>query len=282
MSDQDDEQNELLEALLESERLQRKLQEDLQRGVGLTQSSLDNTRATIELARHGVIRGANALRLSATYHALNDEARALTHVMQEPIYAYGTAAAQTAGVVSTAAIELSLEQQNDPPQELTSALQRHFDLTMRADALEELRADLVRCGLNKQRGGNRSPLDLLNECAAALYQPSRIEVSPTSALIPLRGAIGRTVLDLLARCPDQEQTKSWRERILSLGRRCGRIGIANGHFTILADVVAGKIDAISDGKEAALAREQVIWLYQDGLKFLIALLRGIDEHRLRA
>jgi hypothetical protein len=148
----------------------------------------------------------------------------------------------------------------------------------------EIKAQMKRLRLDRGKATYDRPLDLLEAAYLAIRYPSSAQGGAASALLALRGCIECSIDELVRRRPAQEEAASRRQdRILSIGRHCGRRGLALAHFDSLAaedesvnQALAGK------GSQATLEPPEVVKHFLRGAQFLRALLASVDEALLRA
>ena len=124
-------------------------------------------------------------------------------------------------------------------------------------------------------------LALIEEAESAISAPSGDSTSPTATLIALRGAIDQAFANLLRRCEGQERAKGWKAKIQSIERRGGSKSMPLSHFQLLADQAKRMNEELSDAKIQSMSRDEVLLRYANGLQFLLGILDGVDEARLR-
>ena len=157
------------------------------------------------------------------------------------------------------------------------------DRTARLDqTFEDIKAQMKRLKLDSGNVRYRNPLDLLEEAYLAIRYPASAQGAASSALLILRGAIDRSIEELVRRCPAQKQAQSRRDGILALGLHCGRSGLSVAHFDSLAadDEVVNR-ELSGTGKKAAMERPDLAKQFLQGARFLRALLSSVDEALLR-
>jgi hypothetical protein len=147
-------------------------------------------------------------------------------------------------------------------------------ILQRAPLLEEARASMRRLGLDQRGGGERPSLDLLEEAQGALG------TGTTSALVTMRESIWAAISQLNSRKPKQE-AGSGLDMLTSVGRQCGWPHLDSRYFERLAIDGAALLDQLSGGKQKAMSGQQVGELFDKALVFVNALLRGIDNTRLK-
>lgn len=134
---------------------------------------------------------------------------------------------------------------------------------------------MVQVELDRSAAGRSSPVQLLEEAQALMARPTGATNLPLGAFIAMRSVINESLEAIRRRAPHQESTKSV-GKIVSLGRRCGKAGLAIAHFERL-EVEWDQLNRkLSDGKSAQLSRDQMALIFTSGLSFLLALLEAID------
>src|SRR6185436_14688992 len=99
-------------------------------------------------------------------------------------------------------------------------------------------------------------LVMLEDSVAALVRPVFGDGGPVSILVTLRECIDAVITELIRRRPKQEVAKSFGDKIISLGKQCGRPPLTNEHFVNLAFDGKKLMDVLSGGKQHALTRDQ--------------------------
>lgn len=158
---------------------------------------------------------------------------------------------------------------------VAAAKDRIDQILARANFLEQVRAEMLRLKLDQRRGGQKSPLDLLNDAAAGFG------TSPGAALMPIRSSVHATVAELLRRRPRQQPAPNLRDKLNSVGTQFGIQGLALDHFDRLAAAGDILINQLGGAKEGDLQPEQISSLFHRSLSFLYTLLQSLDETRLR-
>jgi hypothetical protein len=149
--------------------------------------------------------------------------------------------------------------------------------------LAEVRAEMARLRLDRERERVRTPTAILDEAEGAIRVPGVAGGGVTSPLLSLRNAIAQTIEELIRRRPEQKPVSGHREKILSIGRYCSKPGLPDGIFETLAaeeKVIHAKLSG--GGKRATTTQAEAVSLFHDGARFLRALLLAVDEARLRA
>src|ERR1041385_1404170 len=91
-------------------------------------------------------------------------------------------------------------------------------------AFEGIKAEMKRLKLDRGKAAYRRPLDLLEEAYLAIRYPVAAKGGASLPLLALRGAIDRSVEELVRRSPAQQKGEKRRDRILSIGLHCGKKG----------------------------------------------------------
>jgi hypothetical protein len=148
-------------------------------------------------------------------------------------------------------------------------------------AFDEIKAELKRLKLDRGKAAYRRPLDLLEEAYLAIRYPAA-QGGASLPLLALRGAIDRSIEELVRRCPAQQKGEKRRDRILSIGLHCGKKGLALAHF----DALAAEDEAVNrelsgQGNQAALERPDLAKQFLRAAQFLRALLASVDEALLK-
>jgi len=158
---------------------------------------------------------------------------------------------------------------------------RYHQTIDRPAIVEDVRGSMRRLGLDIRSLTHQSALVILENSVAALDRPVSGDGGPVSILVTLRECIDAVITELIRRRPKQEVAKSFDDKIMSLGKQCGRPLLSNDHFVSLAFDGKKLTDVLSGGKQRALTRDQLIEFFNDGLMYLRGLLLSIDETRLR-
>jgi len=190
-----------------------------------------------------------------------------------------SSSATTAAVTLTTTASTAMIGGYVPRPEDVKALR---SLLHRPSLFEQIRSSAYAFGLTGSTGGSRSAMDLLNEAAQALAQSSPTAPAITSVLIPAREAINTALAELLRRRPKQEGTGRASAKVESIGRQCGRSGLATDHFERMGRDLDRLLDRLSDGKSRSLTPPQVSDLFDDVLQFLVAVLGSLDPMKLAA
>jgi hypothetical protein len=123
------------------------------------------------------------------------------------------------------------------PQSIAVPRLRLFQALDRYPLIDRAGASMLRMRLDSRGGSSRPPLDLLHEARGALDRPVVGEGGPVSVLISLRECIDAVITELVRRGPNQEPTKGWTGKIVSVGAHCGHRSLSAGHFDLVPLVV---------------------------------------------
>ena len=166
-----------------------------------------------------------------------------------------------------------LEIEKTAPPEILARVDRTF---------EDVKAEMKRLKLDRVKAADRRPLDLLEAAYLAIRYPAASQGGASTALLTLRAAIDSSIEELLRRRPVQEETANRRERVLSVGRRCGKRGLGPAHFDSIAtddEFVNGELSA--QGRKARPERPDLMRQFLRGALLLRALLTSVDDALLR-
>jgi hypothetical protein len=167
------------------------------------------------------------------------------------------------------------------PLAVQQATERLAAIVEKYPSMDQARAEIRRLGLDTRGGDSKSPLQLLEESRVALDMPVSSDGGATGVLLGLRGCINACVSELIRRRPVQEEAKTWKAKVASLGRHCGRTGLGTAHFDNLGIEAEAMNDRLSAGKDKGVNRPEVQQLFTQGLLFLVSMLTSIDESKLR-
>lgn len=149
-------------------------------------------------------------------------------------------------------------------------------------AFDDIKAEMKRLRLDRGKAAYRRPLDLLEEAYLAILYPVVAKGGASLPLLALRGAIDRSVEELVRRSPAQQKGEKRRDRILSIGLHCGRKGLALAHFdTLAAEDEAVNRELSDQASQAALERPDLAKQFLRAAQFLRALLASVDEALLK-
>ena len=191
------------------------------------------------------------------------------------------------GVMTTYVLRLSPSPppSTPPPPAYPPAIQQATEtlaaVVEKYPSMDAARAEMKRLGLDSRGGGSKSALQLLEDARTSLDAPVLEGGAAGGALILLREAINASVSELILRRVTQEEAKSRKAKIASLGRHCGRGHLDATHFGNLGSQAENLIDQLSGGKQKGLARPNTQMLFVTALLFLASFLGSIDEKKLR-
>jgi hypothetical protein len=143
------------------------------------------------------------------------------------------------------------------PVVVQQAVEKLATIVEKYPSMDKARAEIKRLGLDARRGDSKSALQLLQEAGAAMDIPVSEDGGATGVLLGLRGCINACVSELIRRRPTQEEAKTWKAKIASLGRHCGRAQLGTAHFDNLgidAEVMNDRLSA-GEGQGAESARD---------------------------
>lgn len=149
------------------------------------------------------------------------------------------------------------------------------EVLRRSTDSQHARNELIRLRLHVVFSGNRSCVELLDEAVHAL----ELDAGPGSILVPLRECINRALAELMRRSHIQVKGDVGK-RVAAIGGQSAREDFDSSHFERLGSRF--EMLKLSESKQAAMSRNQVVDEFGFGLRLLISLLGSIDETRLRA
>jgi hypothetical protein len=195
--------------------------------------------------------------------------------------------AVVSGNTSTASVGAAyiVQQLQLPPNIRLTIEQAENDYsdTARLDqTFEDIKVQMKRLNLDSGNARYRNPLDLLEEAYTAIRYPVSAGGGPSSALLTLRGSIERSIEELVRRRVVQEEAGNRRDKILSIGRHCGKSGLPPSHFDSLSTDDGLVNDELSgNGKKVVMEWPALVRQFLRGAQFLRALLASVDEALLR-
>jgi hypothetical protein len=302
MTDETKKRDKLIDLYDEAEKINEPLLKETQEAVKKVQQDRDTTRVVrklIESAPNDAALPPETWdRLIKSRQQQNDATRTFRYGMSEIISDYSptstaNVAVSSATVSAVAAhppVDIILQGQKTraqpwvtfPPSALKAAIEGLNVILDRARLYEQIKDAIRRLKLNTALPGQRDLYQLLDESQAAVEKPSAEMSSLHGAELPIRQCIWDAITELLRRCPNQAPTKKWPSKVLAIGEQCGKQNLPPGYFELLAADVLVKLGELAGGgKTNAQSRDQMLLLVNDGLQFLLALLEGVDEKRLR-
>ncbi len=192
--------------------------------------------------------------------------------------------AQAAGATTSVSFAERSNQQFETPwlkSALLPAAKRLDAVLQRRPLVTDVGASLVRLRLDQKRGSGRGPFEMLEDSRLALERPPGGDSSPVAVLIGLREAIHIVLAQLLTRRRTQEPTSHDRDKVISVGKQCGRTGLPSDHFERIGDDVQTLLATLSGAKQRDVPRDQLIELFNGGLFLLKTFLESLDERMLR-
>jgi hypothetical protein len=279
----------LVDARDEADKVFDALENHVRTVVETVRQHRDINNASVKFAQHadsfgGLPPDILKTEVAAMNRSVN-VARMLVRSMDEPMGLFTStlsSSANTVVAVTTAtqvwgALLVENPELEAPYSEFVGSLNSVFG---RADLVSKIRATMLRLGLDRVPDGRQSPVELLDEAHSLISRPMGGVESPLGAFIALRSAIDDTLDALVRRAPDQEPTKR-DGKIMSLGRRCGKQGLAPAHFERLQSDFEDLHKKLTGGKQAQLPRARISLDFYSGVTFLDALLGALDETRFR-
>jgi hypothetical protein len=146
---------------------------------------------------------------------------------------------------------------------------------------EKAMDSMRRLGLDRRGGTGRPPLELLEEAKAAIDRPVVGDGGAVSVLISLRESLDATITELVRRRPEQEPARNWKDKVVSIGAKCGNASLPASHFEKIGNDAKALMDELSGAKQGAADRQHLKIMFSRGVVLLNALLESVDETRLR-
>jgi hypothetical protein len=116
----------------------------------------------------------------------------------------------------------------------------------------------MRLGLDVCHGNNRSALQLLEDAKFSLEGPQTTAADGAlPILISLRECIESTLAELMRRRPQQEPASRSSDKIVSIGKQCGRNGLPANYFINLASNCPDLLNRLSGKKQATMPRTEI-------------------------
>jgi hypothetical protein len=167
------------------------------------------------------------------------------------------------------------------PVIVQQATERLAAIVEKYPSLDKAKAEIRRLGLDSRGGGSKSALRLLEEARITLDVPVAEDCGAAGVLLAFRACINACVSELIQRRPLQEETRTWKAKVVSLGRHCGLARLDAAHFDNLGIEAEAMNDQLSAAKDKGLSRPEIQQLFTKGLLFLVSFLSSIDESKLR-
>lgn len=136
-------------------------------------------------------------------------------------------------------------------------------------------------GLDAAHGGKHSPVELLRIADEAFKRPFTNEGYESSVLLSLRESIQGAIDELLKRRPTTEKTASWRKKVTSIARCCGKIGMSFDFVDQVAATTDTLINELSGAKNRRMSRQDIATLFNEGVSLLRDIVSLIDPAKLR-
>lgn len=167
------------------------------------------------------------------------------------------------------------------PVVVQQATEKLVAIVEKYPSLDKARAEIQRLGLDSRGGNSRSAIQLLEEARVSLDIPVVEDGGAAGVLLAFRACINACVSELIRRRPLQEEAKTWKAKVASIGRQCGLAGLNAPHFDNLGIEAEAMNDRLSAAKDKNLSRPEIQRLFAKGLLFLVSFLSSIDEYKLR-
>jgi hypothetical protein len=192
----------------------------------------------------------------------------------------GMTLASVSSTFTTASIFFNQDPQMFSP-DATEAFVTISQAVQRHDLSETAAASMRRLGLDRRGANLRSAVDLLIEAKGAMDRPVVGEGGPVSVLIPLRECINAVITELVRRRPEQEPAKNWKDKVVSIGNKCGRPSLPANHFDKIGGDAKLLMDELSGAKQTGMNRQRLMSYFDRGVLFLNALLDSVDDIKLK-
>lgn len=135
--------------------------------------------------------------------------------------------------------------------------------------------------LDIAHGGAHSPVELLRNAEEAFNRPFADEGYASAVLLPIRESIQGTIGELLKRRPTTEKTGSLANKVTSIARHCGKMGISSDHVDRVAATTHALINELSGAKDQRMNRERIAALFSQGISLLQDIVSLIDIKKLQ-
>jgi hypothetical protein len=136
-------------------------------------------------------------------------------------------------------------------------------------------------GLDKSYPNEKTAIEHFRTAWAAYEMPLTSTSPVNTSLIPMRECIETVITQLLQRRQQQEPAKSWRDKILSLGKQAVLGGITESDVVSWANEWEKLVDALSGAKKSSYSRPEWLALLREATLFLKSFLLGLDPNKLR-
>lgn len=162
-----------------------------------------------------------------------------------------------------------------------SELQQSLHAVFRAgDVAGEVMQLVEELGLDSAHPGSRRPNDHFQVAMANLKRPSGPDTSPAAVLLELREGIDTLLDRCLTRIGGQKPGKT-ADKVARIGEKVGRLDFGRPFFDRLGFDLNRLRELCSQGKGAAMSREEVSDAFSETLYVVLQILRGIEPSRLR-
>ncbi len=197
-----EQKDEVVRLLKEHESIAAPLQQDAAKVVETTQANRDIAGTVSKLVSglpsDSAFPDSTWTALKQALQGQNDTARAMARQLKEMTGLYSPQSSSMVSVVA-AAVTAAYTSEEIRLQVISAAEELNATIA-RYPALQDVRGDLVRLGIDRPHPQEKNALDLLKEAEEAIDAPSGSQTSPLVVLIPVREVIDRAIEDLLQRC----------------------------------------------------------------------------------
>jgi hypothetical protein len=276
-----DPQVELAKLLDEAEKMGEHIAEEGRKLTQEGQQVVDLARATRPLIKYA--EPVNIESLITDWGVVNQQAGLTVRHIKVASSASlmstaGTAAYTTVTIFEPQQILPSVSPQERPAVE--ADLKKLQDVTRRAADEDEVLSLMNELGLDLAHKGQRSPAFHFSTAHKAFKAPVSSDNPVSTSLIPMREAIRLTIDHLLKRRPIQEETKTPRAKILSIGVHLKRDMIPQDAVESWAQQWGDLLDYLSTAKEQDMSREVWHLRLQQATLFLKGFLGGLDPEKV--
>lgn len=245
------------------------------------QSVIDEADVTIPLVSY--IKPQNAEELLDIWFSIGQQASRI-HMGLESFQGY------TGGTVSSTSTSTVVISRNYLHNGLfvdaggfETAWLQYTEFAKRPSLKSEVAELLREYGFDKpQFPGEKSPLEQFEIAHKAFDGPITATNPISTSLIPIRECIKSVIDGLVSMRPFQEEAKSQKNKILSIGKQLGRDSLPKEVIEVLAE----EWDDLNKGDLSLSKRREiprVEWLNQliRGTSFLRSLLKGLDSNKFK-